>query len=240
MRGIFVTKFIITITFLINIIFNLVSFANDEYYFGQSSKSSKAPETTNTSGLKNCQDGNSPLDERSTSQLEALCKKIDQSVATPTPAHEIPNLATKSQSSKGGLIITYHYPSGKQEIRTSGARAWRNNNPGNLIISDFSKRHGAIGDDGRFAVFPTMEHGIKALYALLKSWGNLSLQKAIYKYAPPSENNSKAYLAKVVSALKTKSSTTISSLNSSQLDKLVKAIMEKEGQKVGNINIKNK
>lgn len=42
-------------------------------------------------------------------------------------------------------------------IRSGGTKAWRNNNPGNMIYSakGFAIRHGAIGKAGGMAVFPS-------------------------------------------------------------------------------------
>lgn len=81
----------------------------------------------------------------------------------------------------------------------SGSKGLRNNNPGNLEYGAFAKAHGATGTDGRFAIFPTMDAGVKAHAALLDSEyyakGLNTPRKIIDKYAPASENDQGAYLA---------------------------------------------
>lgn len=79
-------------------------------------------------------------------------------------------------------------------------RGMRNNNPGNIEYGAFAKRQGATGSDGRFAIFPTMEAGQSAQQALLGGYlssGANTVQKAISKWAPGSENNTAAYVAAV-------------------------------------------
>jgi hypothetical protein len=50
-----------------------------------------------------------------------------------------------------------------QDVNEASTRSWRNNNPGNLVMGDFARRNGAIGQAGfipdgkkkfKFAVFP--------------------------------------------------------------------------------------
>lgn len=81
------------------------------------------------------------------------------------------------------------------ETRIGGHRNWRNNNPGNIQYGDFAVSMGAIGSDGRFAIFPDMEMGYKAADALMKSknYQNLTIGDAIKRWAPPSENDTGAY-----------------------------------------------
>jgi len=91
-------------------------------------------------------------------------------------------------------------PSG-QTVTVRGTRSTRNNNPGNIEYGSFARSHGAIGSDGRFAVFPSREAGFGAVQGLVFNgkYSNLSLKDAIARYAPPSENQSLAY-AKAVAA----------------------------------------
>jgi hypothetical protein len=57
----------------------------------------------------------------------------------------------------------------KNNPQSNLPRNLRNNNPGNLEYGDFAKSHGATGSDGRFAIFSTMEAGMAAQEALLRS-----------------------------------------------------------------------
>lgn len=82
------------------------------------------------------------------------------------------------------------------QTRSGGDRNWRNNNPGNIEYGPFAISMGAVGSDGRFAIFPSEEMGRKAADTLLKgkSYANLNIKDAINKWAPPSENNTNAYV----------------------------------------------
>ena len=89
----------------------------------------------------------------------------------------------------------------KAKYSSSGkSRPNRNNNPGNLEYGPFAIAHGAIGSDGRFAIFPDAATGIAAQQALLstyKSQGNDTIAKIVSKYSPSKENgiaNTLAYI----------------------------------------------
>ena len=80
------------------------------------------------------------------------------------------------------------------------ARGIRNNNPGN--IRKGIKWLGRVepGKDASFVEFKTMPYGVRALYIDLinkhKS-GLRTVRDIIYRYAPPSENLTDAYVASV-------------------------------------------
>ena len=79
-----------------------------------------------------------------------------------------------------------------------GSRAQRAHNPGDIEWGKFASAHGALHGDPRFAVFPTPADGFNALRALLQtSYAQFTLQEAIYRYAPPSENDSDQYLKNI-------------------------------------------
>ncbi len=90
----------------------------------------------------------------------------------------------------------------------AGSRARRNNNPGNLDYGPFAIAHGAtrieeippdIHEPARFAYFPTPDVGFAALQALLESseYAGLTVEAALAKYAPASENDTSAYVHNV-------------------------------------------
>lgn len=116
-----------------------------------------------------------------------------------------------------------------------GTRAWRNNNPGNIEYGKFAKDHGAIGTDGRFAIFPNEKAGTAALSSKLKSatYSSLTIRDAIYKYAPPFENKTTAYIRGIEKSTGLKSDQKLNQLSDSQLGKLVQAIRGIEGWKAG-------
>jgi hypothetical protein len=123
--------------------------------------------------------------------------------------------------------------------RREGTRNWRNNNPGNIRKGGYAKAKGAVGDDGAFAVFPTLEIGMDAKEDLVfgPKYINLSIQDAISKYAPPSENDTQGYIKKVSQATGTTPDTLLSKLSPEQRDALLKTISKVEGFKVGNIKV---
>lgn len=80
------------------------------------------------------------------------------------------------------------YEPGGSALPPGASRSYRNNNPGNLVYSPFSARHGAIGKDAQgFAIFPSVQDGPNAQAALwqtsryaerplgqaVKGWGGL-------------------------------------------------------------------
>ena len=94
--------------------------------------------------------------------------------------------------------------SGEPSSMRGAPRNLRNNNPGNIVDGEFARRHGAIGSDGRFAIFPDAETGSRAMDALLESYGRRgydTLREVIGRWAPPSENNTSAYVASVAKRL---------------------------------------
>jgi len=79
----------------------------------------------------------------------------------------------------------------------------RNNNPGNIRRSD-DKWQGLadVQSDSQFFVFTTPVYGIRALARLLinyqDKYGLRTIHDIICKWAPPSENNTNAYISSVV------------------------------------------
>jgi hypothetical protein len=131
------------------------------------------------------------------------------------------------------------YDDGRVERRT-GSRNWRNNNPGNIEFGDFARGQGAIGTDGRFAIFPTYEMGKRAKEALLfegRNYSNLTIAQAITRYAPPSENDTAMYIRVAASAAGVAPSTPMKDLNSGQRQALLAAMERVEGFRVGNVQI---
>jgi hypothetical protein len=97
--------------------------------------------------------------------------------------------APRSVREEGNNVVIV-YSDGIQEVRSGGSRSWRNNNPGNIRPGDFTMNHGAIGEAGRFAVFPNEGDGQAALESLLRTqpYQSRTVSEAIARYAPPGEN----------------------------------------------------
>lgn len=85
---------------------------------------------------------------------------------------------------------------------TSGPRGIRNNNPLNLrFIPDPARAwNGQSGNDGGYGIYSSPAFGVRAGSKQLQkdfAGGDVSLSDLIYSWAPPTENNTEAYLADV-------------------------------------------
>lgn len=137
--------------------------------------------------------------------------------------------------SAGAGYTVVQLPDGTVE-RREGTRAWRNNNPGNIEFGPFAQSRGAVGSDGRFAVFPTYEAGREAKRALLfesGSYRNLSLSAAIARYAPAFENDTGSYTAQVAQAAGVSPDTPLSALSEDQQQAMLDAMERVEGFRPG-------
>ena len=157
-----------------------------------------------------------------------------------SPAYKTPNfnldLLKKKQgaaSKTGSKKVSY-----TDYTKTGGSRSWRNNNSGNIEYGKFAKDNGAIGTDGRFAIFPDKETGDLAKISLLKTgrYKNKSILSAIKLYAPQFENNSAKYAKTIASQAGVPVSTKLSSLTDDQFMKMVKAMEKVEGWKEGELS----
>ena len=107
---------------------------------------------------------------------------------------------------------------------TTASLGVRNNNPGNLRDSGIDWQ-GRVGSNKGFTTFSSVEYGIRALAKDLTSKnkrGLDTLAKYIPVYAPPSENNTNAYLQYMVNATGFQPNQKLS-INADTLFKLVKA-----------------
>ncbi|MDP8051503.1 hypothetical protein QJU23_03560 [Pasteurella atlantica] len=135
-----------------------------------------------------------------------------------------------------GTKRVYLLKNGVQETRTGGTRAWRNNNEGNIEYGTFAKNHHAVGKDPRFAIFPNENLGIQAKKILLFTtinYKNLSLLKAIHRYAPQSENNTNWYYKTVKSSVGIDKK--MAEYNEQERQKIIYAMRKVEGWRVGTV-----
>ena len=77
--------------------------------------------------------------------------------------------------------LVYQRDDGSGMMRSHGTLSWRNNNPGNVMYGGFAVENGAIGKNGRFAVFPDLDTGYQAIESLFntKNYRDLTLDKAM-------------------------------------------------------------
>lgn len=178
----------------------------------------------------------SPLLRGLTSRMFMLPNAISESFGTKhTPQTEQFSKVLESYGSTRQFIRA----DGSIETRKDGSRAWRNNNPGNLRYGKFAENNGAIGkDSGGFAIFPSREAGEAAQINLIKkNYSKLTLRQMIYKYAPPSENDTENYLAQVVMRTGIGPNDVIGSLDSSRFKALIKQVQKHEGWIEGTVKV---
>jgi hypothetical protein len=128
-------------------------------------------------------------------------------------------------------------------VRRSGARNWRNNNPGNIEYGGFAQGKGAISPDPRFSIFPTYEQGRQAKSDLIFTTSNykdLPISAAIARYAPAFENNTASYARQVISAAAVPADrggpdAKMKDLNKAEQERVLDAMEKVEGFSVGTV-----
>ena len=135
-----------------------------------------------------------------------------------------------------GMTTTIRRADGSSEIRT-GNRPWRNYNPGDIEVfprdpDPFAFRHGAVGVEGGFAIFPDEQTGFAALKALLLSekYQPRTILETMKRFAPASDHNDPVGYAKMLSdAVSAPATTKLAMLSSAQVAILVNKIAQVEG-----------
>lgn len=181
---------------------------------------------------------NMPSVEFPPERLIPLPSQRDQIPNNPSVRHpDNPSAQEYTSATAAGRDVVYTTADGRRVRRTGGTRAWRNLNPGNIRYSEFSRKAGAIGQAGGFAVFPDEETGTRAVSSLLrgKSYNNLTIARAITRYAPPSENNTAAYHRRIQQITGLNINRRISDLSDGELSRVVDAIRAIEGWEAGRI-----
>lgn len=115
------------------------------------------------------------------------------------------------------------------------SRGIRNNNPGNIDYNPRNQWQGQLPHDvkteARFARFDTPLNGIRALAKLLLNYRKLhglrTVESLIARWAPSTENDTKAYARTVAAAVGVPIQASIH-LDQATLEKLVTAIIHHE------------
>ena len=132
--------------------------------------------------------------------------------------------------------VIYEREDGRKFCYSKGDPAWRTNNPGNLVPGAISKRNGAIGKYGKFAVFPDYETGHQALLDCLRStYGEKNIEQLIKDYAPKYENKTDKYLRFLRKKTGVKDKKKVKDFTPDEFEKLWKAIELMEGAHKGEI-----
>jgi hypothetical protein len=116
-------------------------------------------------------------------------------------------------------------------LTPNAPRGLRNNNPGN-IEAGADRWEGQTGSDGRFATFQTPEAGIRALARTLLTYqdkhGLNTVEGIIGRWAPPSDNKTKAYVQAVADAIGFEPTTPLNLKDPKVLQSLTRAIIMRE------------
>jgi hypothetical protein len=167
---------------------------------------------------------------------QAAGKVLPQNPGTVTVSYQIapmeqvdcPDAAAESASvgRRNGVVL--NYTDGTREIRQGGSRSWRNDNPGNIRPGNLQ---GEIGSAGGFAVFNRESAGQSAIVELLSrpAYQALTVFGAINRWAPPVENDTAAYQARVQNLTGLDGQTQMSTLTGGQLQSVANAIRNVEG-----------
>ena len=95
----------------------------------------------------------------------------------------------------------------------------------------FTRAHGAIGTDGRFAIFPDAATGWLAMWDRLQTdpYPGMTLNDAIAAWAPSNENDTAVYQAHVAAWTGLDMTRLVGSLSDLELAEFAAAIMRQEG-----------
>ncbi len=111
----------------------------------------------------------------------------------------------------------------------------RDNNPLDVQAGDFARRHGAIGKDKGFAVFPTGQMGLAAGRANIARQSKTGFDKhgtlsdCVYKNSPPIENNTEGMIRDIMKATGLNRSSKYNDLSASEKAAFVQAYARREG-----------
>lgn len=106
-------------------------------------------------------------------------------------------------------------------------KACKRKNPLNIRYSSRNKWKGQIGNSHGFCSFISMEYGVRASLVLLRSYirrGYNTIDLIINRWAPPSENNTEAYIAFVSGKTKIDRHTVISDTDKESISHICSAM----------------
>jgi len=95
----------------------------------------------------------------------------------------------------GGLIFLM-----RKKISSVMTRGYKNNNPGNIRFDGETWQGEIKSDDPDFKAFKDIKWGYRAMFINLRSYFGIgvdTVEKIIYRYAPPEENDTEAYIRSV-------------------------------------------
>ena len=137
----------------------------------------------------------------------------------------------------GMFTVQYFDEHGNMTIRSGGSRAWRCNNPGNLVASSYStgkdrRSIGVAGDSkNTYAVYPDYDTGHEALVVMLRGskYGSLNLSEAMIRF----DKSNIKYIDTIVEITGLASERLVMSLNNREFNLFWRAIEHVEKWKEG-------
>ncbi|MGS1026011.1 TIGR02594 family protein [Burkholderia glumae] len=134
---------------------------------------------------------------------------------------------------KATLTVQYVADNGDILLRSGGTIAWRFNNPGNLRPkSKYVKTSIGVGStaSGNFFIFPDYETGRAEKKALLRrKYNDMSISEALQVYAPPSENNTEAYIQAICSGTGFARTRVLNTMSDADLESMMTVMEKHEG-----------
>ena len=113
-------------------------------------------------------------------------------------------------------------------------RGLRNNNPGNLRLTDTTWPGEVTGKDQAFKTFATPEDGIRGIFTSIskkQARGLNTIEQIINSYAPPSENNTQQYINAVAKQAGLDPTQPLDLSNKDLASKIIAAIITHENGK---------
>lgn len=164
-----------------------------------------------------------------------------------TPA---PNYSKVVESGPGYVVAT---TADGRNVKVTGPRNWRNNNPGNLINAPAGLSQYIIGRDKyKDPVFDTYEHGLEAQRRLLfvpnstrQNYASKTLRDAMYTYTPPvvekatgQKGDPDKYIKTIIAGVPgITANTVLSSMTATQQQQMIDVIHKVEGYKAGKVEL---
>ncbi len=164
----------------------------------------------------------------------------------------MPFIRAKAEKDGSKTKVIYTDEQGNSTEYSGGTLSWRNNNPGNIINGKWAKRHGAIGNNERFAIFANPDDGRNAKLTLLKTkYINYNSIREVIKgkfdqngtyientaYAPASDGNDPDLYADQIKQWTgiDVDNKKIADLSEKEWQLLVDAMRKKEGWRAGQV-----
>ena len=138
-----------------------------------------------------------------------------------------------------GRTVTYRLPDGSTYPLTNDRAPVRDQNPRDIEWGAFARRHGAIGADGKMAIFPSEHQAYQASMALMSSMaGNGreapgypagTLANIVYQWSPPKENNTEGMIKDIMARTGFDRNSRYEALTPEQKDAFSRAYAWREG-----------